>query len=70
MSLKSATTGSGRMDWLPGLFVRSEGRANVYNRKNVLPTCVAAVGFCAAPGVCTENLIRVDDVMKSPKLAE
>jgi hypothetical protein len=23
-----------------------------------------------ATGVCTENLIRVDDVMESPKLAE
>ena len=25
-------------------------------------------GWCG--GVCTENLIRVDDVMESPKLAE
>jgi hypothetical protein len=24
----------------------------------------------ALSGVCTENLIRVDDVMESPKLAE
>jgi hypothetical protein len=24
----------------------------------------------AVPAVCTENLIRVDDVMESPKLAE
>jgi hypothetical protein len=26
--------------------------------------------FVQAAGVCTENLIRVDDVMESPKLAE
>jgi outer membrane immunogenic protein len=38
-------------DWLPGLFVRSEGRGNVYTRKDVLPTCVANTGFCALPAV-------------------
>ena len=28
-------------------------------------------GFCdLVDGVCTENLIRVDDVMELPKLAE
>ena len=27
-------------------------------------------GMPGAPGVCTENLIRVDAVMESPKLAE
>jgi hypothetical protein len=26
--------------------------------------------FTSKPPVCTENLIRVDDVMESPKLAE
>ncbi len=29
-----------------------------------------AVNGFVSPGVCTENLIRVDDVMESPKLAE
>ena len=28
------------------------------------------VGRVLDKGVCTENLIRVDDVMESPKLAE
>jgi uncharacterized membrane protein len=28
------------------------------------------IGPFAALGVCTENLIRVDDVMESPELAE
>jgi outer membrane immunogenic protein len=40
-----------RMDWLPGLFIRSEGRANVYTRKDALPTCVSAGTLCAGPGV-------------------
>ena len=30
----------------------------------------AAARARSAGGVCTENLIRVDDVMESPKLAE
>jgi outer membrane immunogenic protein len=40
-----------RMDWLPGLFLRSEGRANVYSRKDVLPTCVSAGTVCTGPGL-------------------
>jgi hypothetical protein len=31
---------------------------------------VLASPFKSKVGVCTENLIRVDDVMESPKLAE
>jgi len=41
-------------DWMPGLFVRSEGRAAYYSRKDVSPTCVGAGTVCAgaaAPGV-------------------
>jgi outer membrane immunogenic protein len=38
-----------RMDWLPGLFLRSEGRANVYTRKDALPTCVSAGTACTGP---------------------
>ena len=36
-------------DWLPGLFVRSEGRAAWYSRKDVLPTCVSAGSICGGP---------------------
>jgi outer membrane immunogenic protein len=39
---------------MPGLFVRSEGRAAYYSRKDVSPTCVGAGTVCAgaaAPGV-------------------
>jgi len=38
-------------DFLPGLFVRSEGRAAWYSRKDVLPTCIAAGTTCAGPAV-------------------
>jgi hypothetical protein len=31
---------------------------------------VSGVPRCSGPPVCTENLIRVDAVMESPKLAE
>jgi hypothetical protein len=31
---------------------------------------VTSEEFGGMAGVCTENLIRVDDVMESPKLAE
>jgi hypothetical protein len=36
------------------------GRAIIFNNLDLL----------SASAVCTENLIRVDDVMESPKLAE
>ena len=34
------------------------------------PDVVRGSGPNQSPGVCTENLIRVDAVMESPKLAE
>jgi outer membrane immunogenic protein len=45
-------------DWLPGLFIRSEGRAAWYNRKDVLPTCISVGTTCAAaaaPGLIAGN---------------
>jgi hypothetical protein len=44
----------------------------------LMPTIPALLAFMSAlsacndsfAGVCTENLIRVDDAMESPKLAE
>ena len=38
-------------DWMPGLFIRSEGRAAYYSRKDVSPTCVTAGTACAGAGV-------------------
>jgi outer membrane immunogenic protein len=37
-------------DWLPGLFVRSEGRAAIYNRKDAVPFCASAGLVCFAAG--------------------
>jgi outer membrane immunogenic protein len=39
------------IDWFPGLFWKSEARASYYQRKDVVPTCVAAGVACglAAP---------------------
>jgi hypothetical protein len=38
----------------------------------VLPSVASVIGNLKRrrPAVCTENLIRVDDVMESPKLPE
>jgi outer membrane immunogenic protein len=33
-------------DWMPGLFVRSEGRAAWYSRRDVVPVCASAGTFC------------------------
>ena len=37
-------------DWLPGLFIRTEGRAAWYNRKEFVPFCASAGTSCAAAG--------------------
>ena len=34
-------------DWLPGLFIKSEGRASVYDRRDFRLSCVAAGTACA-----------------------
>jgi hypothetical protein len=34
------------------------------------PKRIRGLAIAASAAVCTENLIRVDDVMESPKLAE
>lgn len=39
------------LDFLPGLFLKSEGRASYYSRKDVLPTCVSAGFVCGGPGI-------------------
>jgi outer membrane immunogenic protein len=39
------------LDFLPGLFLKSEGRASIFSRKDVLPTCVSAGTVCAGPGI-------------------
>ena len=45
--------------------------AGLEEGRNVLVEYRFAEGrYDRLPGVCTENLIRVDDVKKSPKLAE
>jgi hypothetical protein len=42
-----------------------------FERVGAHPVAMASSGLSRAErGVCTENLIRVDDVMESPKLAE
>jgi predicted PurR-regulated permease PerM len=42
-----------------------------FGREILVPIALAILlSFVLAPLVCTENLIRVDDVMESPKLAE
>jgi outer membrane immunogenic protein len=52
-----------QMDWLPGLFVRSEARGNVYSRKSVTPTCVSvpAGGVCGAVGVNGIGFSQLED---------
>jgi outer membrane immunogenic protein len=61
-SFNGVFVGSGfeySFDFLPGLFVKTEGRANIYSRKDVQPTCVTvtapncpALGtLIGAPGV-------------------
>jgi hypothetical protein len=47
-----------RFGWILNSSPRSSNRAKFRGRQGT------------ASGVCTENLIRVDDVMESPKLAE
>jgi outer membrane immunogenic protein len=37
-------------DWLPGLFLKTEGRAAWFDRKDSVPFCVAAGTNCAGPG--------------------
>jgi outer membrane immunogenic protein len=37
-------------DWLPGLFIRSEGRAAWYTRKDALPFCATAGSVCGFAG--------------------
>ena len=39
-----------QLDWIPGLFVRSEGRAAYYTRKDSQLSCVAAGTRCAGAG--------------------
>jgi outer membrane immunogenic protein len=40
-------------DWLPGLFLRSEGRAAWYTRKDAIPFCANAGSVCAGPALTT-----------------
>jgi outer membrane immunogenic protein len=37
-------------DWLPGLFLKSEGRAAWFDHKNTAVACVATGTVCAGPG--------------------
>jgi hypothetical protein len=40
------------------------------DNEDLIPAYVAEIIVRSMPPVCTENLIRVDVVMESPKLAE
>jgi outer membrane immunogenic protein len=48
-------------DWLPGLFVKSEGRAAWFDRKDTRAVCVASGSRCDGPGdpswISDDNLI-------------
>ena len=48
------------LDVLPGLFVKTEGRASVFNRKDAVPFCAAAGTSCVAPGVANSNWFNFD----------
>lgn len=43
-------------DWLPGLFIKTEGRAAWYNRKDSVPFCATAGSVCAGPGLLNGGL--------------
>jgi outer membrane immunogenic protein len=45
------------LDFFPGLFLKSEGRANWYSRKDVVPVCTSAPagGFCAVGQIGLAN---------------
>jgi outer membrane immunogenic protein len=47
-------------DWLPGLFIRSEGRAAWYSRKDVNPTCISIGTACRVPGPAIDGSLDTD----------
>ena len=50
------------LDFFPGLYLKSEGRANWYSRKDVVPVCVTPVaGGCTAAQVGLANPFGVTD---------
>jgi len=57
------------LTFLPGLGPAANGGPSFETHLSDSARAVHAIGWLAA-AVCTENLIRVDDVMESPKLAE
>jgi len=58
----------GGMSRIGGYIPETVAREWFANRRAFVASSTGAVG--TAIPVCTENLIRVDDVMESPKLAE
>jgi ATP-binding cassette, subfamily B, bacterial HlyB/CyaB len=54
----------------PSLPVIARGRDGAFFVIGRLIETGVLVGHAGGPPVCTENLIRVDDVTESPKLAE
>jgi len=63
-TLNGVFVGSGieyAFDWLPGLFVKSEGRAAWFDRKDTRAVCVASGSRCDGPGdpswISDDNLI-------------
>ena len=55
---------------LDGLRLAGTPRVTDCVRRFLMPTSVVGTFETCQRAVCTENLIRVDDVMESPKLAE
>jgi len=49
-----------QLDFLPGLFVKTEGRAAWYDRKDSRITCVAAGTACAAGAIGTDPFGNID----------
>ena len=49
-----------QLDFLPGLFVKSEGRASWYDRKDSRLTCAFAGTACAAAAVGTDPFGNID----------
>src|SRR5229473_2204254 len=59
--------------WLLGRLVPDDKVIADFRKDNgpaIRRVCASFVNLCRQMGVCTENLIRVDDEMESPKLAE
>lgn len=49
-----------QLDFLPGLFVKSEGRASWYDRKDSRLTCTAVGGRCGAADLGTDPFGNID----------